>query len=94
MLRPATRPGPAESRQPVGSGKLAQAATPPPGWNTRAPVPRLPVARRAAAALATIGHAATKLASAGAAAARRYPLEATAIILLGPGGLILPFRAG
>ena len=75
----------------MGSGKLAQAATPPPGWNTRAPVPRLPVARRAAAALATIGHAATKLASAGAAAARRYPLEATAIILLGPGGLILPF---
>jgi hypothetical protein len=31
------------------------------------------------------------VASTGVAAARRYPLEATAVILLGVGGLILPF---
>jgi hypothetical protein len=91
VLPPATRPGPAEPREPVGSGKRAQAATPPPGWNAPVPVPPRPAARRGAAALATIGHAATQLASAGAAAARRYPLEATAITLLGLGGLILPF---
>ena len=77
-------PGHARARRP-GSGKQAQAATPPPGWNAPIPVSPRP------AVLASIGHAATQLASAGVAAARRYPLEATAIILLGLGGLLLPF---
>jgi hypothetical protein len=66
----------------------------PPGWRPApVPVPPHPPARRhtVAAALATAGHAATQLASAGAAAARRYPLESTAVIVLGLGGLILPF---
>jgi hypothetical protein len=51
-----------------------------------------PAGRRGtAAALATIGHAATELASRGTAVARRHPLEAAALFLLGVGGLILPF---
>jgi hypothetical protein len=91
VLPPAPRPGRAEPHEPAGSAKLTQAATPPPGWNAPVPVRPRPVARRGVAALSTIGHAVAQLASAGAAAARRYPLEVTAIVLLGLGGLILPF---
>jgi hypothetical protein len=85
VLPAAPRAGRTEPGEPAGSGKQAQAATPPPGWNAPVPVRPRP------AVLATIGHAAIRVASAGVAAARRYPLEATAIILLGLGGLILPF---
>lgn len=94
VLPPAPRAGGGQNGSPVGSGKVAQAATPPPDWRTApVPVPPRPVARRgaAAAALATVGRGATQLASAGVAAARRYPLEVTAVIVLGLGGLILPF---
>ena len=94
VLPPAERASHPEPGGPVGSGKAAQAATPPPGWRAvPVRVPPRPVAERGAVAtaLATAGHAVTRLASAGVAAARRYPLEATAVIVLGLGGLILPF---
>ena len=38
-----------------------------------------------------LGHAAAQLALAAARLARRYPLESVAVVLLGIGGLILPF---
>jgi hypothetical protein len=91
---PPARAGNARAGEQPGAGTRPQAATAPPGWNT-SPVrvyPR-PLARRGTAvtALATAGHATAQLAWSGAAAARRYPREAVAIILLGFGGLILPF---
>ncbi len=94
VLPHAPRAGRPEPRPPLGPEKMPQAATPPAGWNgSPVLVPRRPVARRgrAATALAMVGHATAQLARTGAAAARRYPREATALILLGVGGLILPF---